>query len=129
MEAGGIAVVFVSMILTADYVEAFSGVKEECILTRLLDKCKEEGCMNIKEYHNSKERYFKYCIKRKLCPYNLGPGILLTKWTDKCIQPECENVKAGLRQQCIARMTVLSIDFVCTDKTFQIRVHVTPATI
>lgn len=94
----------------------------------LLDKCKEEDCMNIKKYNNSKERYFKYCVKRKLSLCKLRHGILLTKWTDKCIQPECENVKAGLRQQCTARMTVLSVDFVCSDKKFQIRVHMTPAT-
>jgi hypothetical protein len=50
------------------YLYSFFGGSEECILTWLLDKCKEEGCMNIREYHNSKEKYFKYCLKRMLFP-------------------------------------------------------------
>jgi len=85
--------------------------------------------MNLREYHNSKERYFKYCIKRKLCLYKLRHGTLWTKWTDKCIYSECENVKAGQKQQCTARMAILPVDSVCSDKIFQIRVHVRPAAI
>jgi len=49
------------------------------MLTRLLDKCKEDGCMNMKEYQNSKEKYFKYCLKRTLCLWTYKWGAVLTK--------------------------------------------------
>jgi hypothetical protein len=66
MEAGGLVVVFVSIHFRTELCPVLFWSREEFKLTWLLDKCKEEGCMNLREYHNSKEKYFKYCLKRML---------------------------------------------------------------
>jgi hypothetical protein len=73
MEAGGIVALLVSITFgeTRGYTMVVRSINEYMPL----DKCEEEGCMNLKQYYNAKTTYFKYCQKRKLSPTQLNFGV------------------------------------------------------
>ncbi len=70
MGVGGIAVLDVS--IRDPESSILANALNEDQADHLADKCGEDGCMNIKQFHNTKERYFKYCSKRKWSAVSLA---------------------------------------------------------